>query len=112
MGVVPHAGLAVGGQAGSRMPRKLTPLPLAALLALLLPGAAQARIPIRVGISDQQVATFGQPALKRAELKHVRSFVRWEVMSHADARARARANVLKTPDGTTRLAPLTRIHRL
>ncbi len=95
MGVVPHVAGSVGGQAGSRMPRKLTLLPLAALLALAPSGAAQARIPIRVGISDQQVAMFGQPAFQRAKFKHVRYFVRWDVMSQADPRARARAYVLK-----------------
>lgn len=64
-----------------------------ALVALAFPAAANARIPIRVGISDQQAAMFAQPAFQRAKFKHVRYIVPWNVMNDATQRANATAYV-------------------
>jgi hypothetical protein len=97
------------------MPR-LIPILVAALLASVafVPTAAEARshqghspkahaskkhrkhkrhhrTNIRIGIGDQQVAMFDNPAFKRAKLKRVRYFVRWDVMSHRADRLKARA---------------------
>jgi hypothetical protein len=69
-------------------------LTLAAALALA-PAAAQARLPIRVGIGDEQVAMFDNPAFQRAKFKRVRYFVAWNVMDDAAQRLRARAYVLR-----------------
>ncbi len=63
--------------------------------ALMVPSAAQARIPIRVGISDQRIGMFDQPAFQKAHFKRVRYFVRWDVMREPEARLRARAYVKK-----------------
>src|SRR3954463_10861606 len=50
--------------------------------SLLVPAAAQARIPIRVGMGDQSITMFDQPAFQRAKLKRVRYFVPWNVMDN------------------------------
>ncbi|HEY6761140.1 MAG TPA: hypothetical protein VI318_16710 [Baekduia sp.] len=60
---------------------------VAALLAVLavvaaVPGAAQARIPIRVGIGDQSITMFDQPAFQRARFERVRFFVPWNIMDN------------------------------
>jgi hypothetical protein len=77
------------------MPRRLLVLLLAAVAAslVLLPGAAQARTSIRVGIGDQQVAMFDQPAFQAAKLKRVRYFIAWNAMDDAAQRLAARAFV-------------------
>jgi hypothetical protein len=68
---------------------------LAGLVAslVLVPGAAQARTGVRVGIGDQQVSMFDQPAFQRAKLKRVRYFLAWNAMDDDGARLAARAFV-------------------
>src|SRR3954452_7263265 len=51
--------------------------------SLLVPAAAQARIPIRVGIGDQSTTIFDQPAFQRAKFERVRYFVPWNIMDNA-----------------------------
>ena len=77
------------------MPRRLPLLVLAALAAglIVLPGAAQARTGVRVGIGDQQAAMFDQPAFQRAKFRRVRYFIAWNAMDNAPARLAARAFV-------------------
>jgi hypothetical protein len=77
------------------MPRSLPLLVLAALAAglILLPGAAQARTSVRVGVGDQQASILDQPAFQRAKLKRVRYFVAWNVMDNTAGRLVARAFV-------------------
>ena len=84
------------------MPRRhtgcvLNGLLLAACLTLSLaaarPTAADARIPIRVGIGDQQVAMFDQHAFQRAKFRRVRYFIAWNAMDDDSARLAARAFV-------------------
>ncbi len=70
------------------------PLRRLVLLALLVavaavPAAADARIPIRVGIGDQSALIFGQPAFQRAKFERVRYFIPWNAIDDADALARA-----------------------
>jgi hypothetical protein len=55
--------------------------------------SAGARIPIRVGIGDQNVAMFDQSAFQRARFQRVRYLVRWNVMDDAPTRLAARAFV-------------------
>src|SRR3954449_11025462 len=50
--------------------------------SLLVPAAAQARIPIRVGIGDQSITMFDQPAFQRAKFERVRYFVPWNIMDN------------------------------
>jgi len=66
--------------------------PLVALLASCAATAA-ARIPIRVGIGDQNVAMFDQSAFQRARFERVRYLVPWNVMDNAPVRLTARAFV-------------------
>src|SRR4051812_6797079 len=74
----------------------LRPATLVAALALaLVPTAAQARIPLRVGIGDQQIAMFDQPAFQAAKFKRVRYVVPWNVMDNSAQRLAARAYVLR-----------------
>jgi hypothetical protein len=77
------------------MPRRLLVLLLAAAAAslTLIPGAAQARTGVRVGIGDQQVSMFDQPAFRAAKLKRVRYFIAWNAMDNAGQRLAARAFV-------------------
>jgi hypothetical protein len=66
------------------MARLLTLTITAALLALcLVPGAAEARTNIRVGIGDQQAAMFDNPLFQRAKFKRVRYFIPWNVTDNA-----------------------------
>jgi hypothetical protein len=72
--------------------RRLVLLPL--LAALLVPAAAHARIPIRVGIGDQGTAMFDQPAFQRAKFARTRYFVPWNAMDNPAQLALARNYVL------------------
>jgi hypothetical protein len=76
------------------MPR-LALLLLAALAAslVLVPGAAQARTSVRVGVGDQQISMFDQPAFQRAKFKRVRYFIAWNAMDDDAARLAATAFV-------------------
>jgi hypothetical protein len=56
----------------------------------LVPATAGARVNLRVGIGDQQVSMFDQPAFQRAKFKRVRYFVPWNVMTDEDERLEAR----------------------
>jgi hypothetical protein len=64
---------------------------IGAVLALA-PGAS-ARIPIRVGIGDQNVAVFDQSAFQRAKFQRVRFLVPWNVMDNPQQLLSARAYV-------------------
>ncbi|QEC48378.1 hypothetical protein FSW04_12905 [Baekduia soli] len=78
------------------MPRTRLLLPLALLLgALAAPGAAHARVPVRVGIGDQQASMFDQSAFQRAKLRRVRYFIAWDAMDDDARRLAARAYVLR-----------------
>ena len=56
---------------------------MGAVLALaLVPGAAEARINIRIGIGDQQTRMFDNPHFQRAKFKRVRYFIPWNVMDN------------------------------
>jgi hypothetical protein len=76
------------------MPR-LALLLCAALAAslVLVPGAAQARTSVRVGVGDQQISMFDQPAFQRAKFKRVRYFIAWNAMDDDAARLAASAFV-------------------
>jgi hypothetical protein len=68
--------------------RRLVLLTLAA--ALLVPvTAADARIPIRVGIGDQDPSMFSQPAFQRAKFQRVRYFIAWNAIDDPATIARA-----------------------
>lgn len=58
---------------------------LTLVLALAAPAAADARIPIRVGIGDQDATMFGQPAFQRAKFKRVRYFIAWNAIDSPSA---------------------------
>jgi hypothetical protein len=75
------------------MPRFAPAVILAALLAAAVPTAAQARIPIRVGIGDQQASMFDSRDFQRMKLKRVRYFIPWNAMDDAGQRLAARAFV-------------------
>jgi hypothetical protein len=68
---------------------------LSSLIAVLaLPAAsASARIPIRVGIGDQNVAIFGQSAFQRAKFQRVRYFIAWNAIDDPQQLATARTYV-------------------
>jgi hypothetical protein len=53
---------------------------LTLVLALAVPAAADARIPIRVGIGDQDASMFGQSLFQRAKFKRVRYFIAWNAI--------------------------------
>lgn len=72
---------------------RLLALPVLAAAVAGPPAAAQARVPIRVGISDQQAAMFAQPAFQRLHVKHVRYFIAWNAMDDRRERLAARAYV-------------------
>lgn len=79
-----------------RVTRSTTALLALVLAALaLVPSTASARTSIRVGIGDQQVAMFDQPAFQRAKFKRVRYFIAWNAMDVSSQRLAARAFVLK-----------------
>jgi Glycosyl hydrolase catalytic core len=65
------------------MARLLTLTIVSAVVALALtPGAAEARINIRVGIGDQQAAMFDNPYFQRAKFKRVRYFIPWNAVDN------------------------------
>jgi hypothetical protein len=68
-------------------------LPLFVLLALTAPSVADARIPIRVGIGDQQVSMFASDAFQRAKFKRVRYVLPYNAMEDEGQRLKARAFV-------------------
>jgi hypothetical protein len=54
---------------------------LAVLAFTLLPATvAEARVGVRVGIGDQQIGMFDQPAFQQLRLKRVRYFIPWNAM--------------------------------
>jgi hypothetical protein len=72
--------------------KKILAITLVALAAT--PAAtAQARIPIRVGIGDQQISMFDNPAFQSAKFEHVRYIIAWNVMDNSAQRLAARAFV-------------------
>lgn len=62
---------------------------LTLVLALAVPAAADARIPIRVGIGDQDPSMFSQSLFQRAKFQRVRYFVPWNAIDHPVALQRA-----------------------
>lgn len=78
------------------MPRRflLEAVLLIALASCLLSASAEARIPIRVGMGDQQVAMFDQPAFQKAKFKRVRYVLRYNALDDVAQTAQARAYVL------------------
>jgi hypothetical protein len=62
-------------------------------LALLPATAADARVAIRVGIGDQQIAVFDQPLFQGAKFKRVRYFIPWNAMVNPGQLAAADAYV-------------------
>src|SRR4051812_12226194 len=70
-------------------------LALVAVLAViaLVPAAADARTNIRLGVGDQHVSMFDQPAFKSTKLKKVRYFVPWNAMDHPSELSKAEAFV-------------------
>lgn len=80
------------------MPRMRFALLLPILVALLVPAGAQAaaeKIPIRVGISDQNVEMFDNPAYAEGGFKRVRYFIPWNAMENKEQRLKARTFVKK-----------------
>ena len=75
--------------------KKTLTLTTAALMGALalLPASAGAKVPIRVGIGDQQVATFDKPLFQQRKFKLVRYFVPWNVAQNKDELALATAYV-------------------
>lgn len=67
----------------------------AALCALLPATSASARTNVRIGIGDQNVGMFDNPAFQRANFKRVRYFIPWNAMDDASQRLAARAFVLR-----------------
>jgi hypothetical protein len=66
------------------MARLLTLAIVGAMAALaLVPGPAEARTNIRVGIGDQQTAMFDNPLFQRAKFKRVRYFIPWNAMDNS-----------------------------
>src|SRR3954470_14262300 len=66
---------------------------LALVVLAAVPAVASARNPLRVGIGDQQAATFDHPDFQRAKFKRVRYLVAWNVMDDVGRRLAARAYV-------------------
>ena len=60
--------------------------------------AAAHRNDVRVGIGDQGIAMFDHPAFRRAEVRQVRYFLRWNAIHYRDDRLRARRWVEKAID--------------
>jgi hypothetical protein len=68
-------------------------LALLTLLPALAPSAADARLPIRVGIGDQGTAMFDEAAFQRAKFKRVRYFIAWNAIDSPTELAAATAYV-------------------
>jgi hypothetical protein len=70
-------------------------LTITAVLAALalVPAAAGAKVPIRVGIGDQQVSTFDQPRFQARKFKLVRYFIPWNIEQNKEQLALATAYV-------------------
>ena len=66
---------------------------LAALALAAAPSSAGAKVPIRVGIGDQQVSMFDQPLFQARKFKLVRYFVPWNVEQNKEELALATAYV-------------------
>ena len=65
------------------MTRRLLALATTVLIAAAAaPATAGARIPIRVGVGDQSIGMFDQPAFQRAKLQRVRYFLPWNIMDN------------------------------
>lgn len=75
------------------LPRLLLVLALALSQLTLASPAASAKSPIRVGVGDQSVAMFSDPAWTALHLKTTRYFFPWNGMSDAYQRDRARTFV-------------------
>ena len=75
--------------------RKTIPLTITAVLAVLAlaPSAAHAKVPIRVGIGDQQVSMFDNPLFQGRKFKLVRYFVPWNIETNKQQLALATAYV-------------------
>src|ERR1700750_170435 len=66
---------------------------LAALALAAAPSPAGAKVPIRVGIGDQQVSMFDQPLFQARKFRLVRYFVPWNIEQNKDELALATAYV-------------------
>src|SRR4051794_13672316 len=75
--------------------KKTLALTITVLLAALAlaPGAANAKVPIRVGIGDQQLSMFDQPRFQARKFKLVRYFVPWNIEQNKEQLALATAYV-------------------
>jgi hypothetical protein len=70
----------------------LATLAAAATAAAAAPAQADAST-IRVGVGDQSVAMFDNPAFREMKLRQVRYFVRWDAIRHTEERLKLRAYV-------------------
>jgi len=66
---------------------------LAALALAAAPSSAGAKVPIRVGIGDQQLSMFDQPLFQARKFKLVRYFVPWNIEQNKEELALATAYV-------------------
>ena len=62
------------------MPRIRTPLLICLLIAACAAIPAEAKIPIAIGIGDQNGALFGQKNFKAVHVKKVRYYIRWDAI--------------------------------
>jgi hypothetical protein len=76
-------------------PPRVLPVLVSFALLLALPASAGARIPIRVGIGDQQASMFDQPLFQRAKFERVRYFIPWNAADRPDQLLTARNYVLR-----------------
>jgi hypothetical protein len=60
--------------------KKLSTTALAVVAAMALPAAADAKTNVRVGIGDQNASMFDHPEFKKAKIKRVRYFIRWDAI--------------------------------
>ena len=91
------------------MQRRLM-LVLAVAGLLLVPAAAQARTAVRMGIGDQSISMFDQPAFQRAKLKRVRYFIAWNAMDNTGRPACGPGVRAARPPGRL-LGPAARLQR-
>src|SRR4029079_9282491 len=66
---------------------------LAALALAAAPSSAGAKVPLRVGIGDQQLSMFDQPLFQARKFKLVRYFVPWNIEQNKEELALATAYV-------------------